>query len=143
MVLAPEPSFVMYRMSAIAAGMRYVGRAAARRFHARRAALLAAIERAPAGARLARLSRTIPPATCSRARRSLRIVAAAPGLVVVDEAYYPFSGGATLLDEVGRHPNLLLMRTVSKLGLAGLRLGLPSGAPEWIGELESCARRTT
>ncbi len=54
----------------------------------------------------------------------LRIVAAAPGLVVIDEAYYAFSGGATLLGEVGRHPNLVLVRTVSKLGLAGLRLGL-------------------
>ena len=58
----------------------------------------------------------------------LRIVAASPGLVVVDEAYFPFAGGATLLDEVGRHPNLVLVRTVSKLGLAGLRLGLAIGA---------------
>jgi histidinol-phosphate aminotransferase len=56
--------------------------------------------------------------------------------VVVDEAYYPFSGGATLLDEVGRHPNLVLVRTVSKLGLAGLRLGLAVGPAGWMRELE-------
>jgi len=66
----------------------------------------------------------------------LRIVAAAPGLVAVDEAYYAFSGGATLLDEVGRHPNLVLVRTVSKLGLAGLRLGLAIATAEWARELE-------
>jgi len=66
----------------------------------------------------------------------LRIVAAAPGLVVVDEAYYAFSGGATLLDEVGRHPNLVLVRTVSKLGLAGLRLGLAIAPRDWAAELE-------
>jgi len=66
----------------------------------------------------------------------LEAVRASPGLVAVDEAYYAFSGGASLLDEVGRHPNLLLVRTVSKLGLAGLRLGVAIGAREWIHELE-------
>jgi len=66
----------------------------------------------------------------------LRIVAASPGLVVVDEAYYAFSGGATLLAEVGRHPNLVLVRTVSKLGLAGLRLGLAVAPRDWAAELE-------
>ena len=61
---------------------------------------------------------------------------AAPGLVVVDEAYYPFSGGASLLGDVPRVANLVLVRTVSKLGLAGLRVGVAIGAPEWMGELE-------
>jgi histidinol-phosphate aminotransferase len=55
---------------------------------------------------------------------------------VVDEAYYPFSGGATLLDEVGRHPNLVLVRTVSKLGLAGLRLGVAVGTRDWMEQFE-------
>ena len=44
--------------------------------------------------------------------------------------------GATLLDEVGRHRNLLLVRTVSKMGLAGLRLGLAIGPREWTEQLE-------
>ena len=126
----------MYRMSAIAAGMRYEGVPLQRRLLARRGGARSRRSRATARAHLARLSRTIPPATCFRATRSCRVVDAAPGLVVVDEAYYPFSGGATLMDEVGRHPNLLLVRTVSKLGLAGLRLGLAAGPPEWMEELE-------
>src|SRR4029077_2875396 len=67
----------------------------------------------------------------------LRIVASAPGLVVVDEAYHAFSGGATLLGEVGKHPNLVLVRTVSKLGLAGLRLGLAIAPRDWAAELEN------
>jgi len=66
----------------------------------------------------------------------LAIVAASPGLVVVDEAYYAFSGGATFLDEVGRHPNLVLVRTVSKLGLAGLRLGFAVGPRDWLAEFD-------
>jgi histidinol-phosphate aminotransferase len=63
------------------------------------------------------------------------IVKAAPGLVVVDEAYYAFSD-ASFLPDVGRHPNLLVIRTVSKVGMAGLRLGYAVGAPEWIAELD-------
>src|SRR6185436_15413676 len=66
----------------------------------------------------------------------LRLVAEAPGLVVVDEAYYPFAGGASFMDEIARHPNLVLVRTVSKLGLAGLRLGLAIGPSAWMREFE-------
>src|SRR6185369_10799526 len=66
----------------------------------------------------------------------LAAVRASPGVVAVDEAYYAFSGGAALLDEVGKHPNLVLVRTVSKLGLAGLRVGVGIASPDWIRELE-------
>jgi len=66
----------------------------------------------------------------------LAIVRASPGLVVVDEAYHPFAGGASLLDQVAEHPNLVLVRTVSKLGLAGLRLGAAIAVPSWAVELE-------
>ncbi len=50
----------------------------------------------------------------------------APGLVVVDEAYAPFAD-ASFLNKITQHPNLLVMRTVSKLGLAGIRLGFIAG----------------
>ena len=133
--LAPEPSFVMYRMSAIVAGLRYVGIALRDDFALDEAALLAAIERErPALTWLAYPNN--PSGNLFSREAILRVVAASPGLVVVDEAYYPFSGGATLLDQVGRHPNLLLVRTVSKLGLAGLRLGVAIGTRDWTEELE-------
>lgn len=64
-----------------------------------------------------------------------QVIAAAPGLVIVDEAYHSFSG-KSLLKQVAGHPNLLVMRTLSKSGLAGLRLGMVVGSPEWIGQLE-------
>jgi histidinol-phosphate aminotransferase len=54
----------------------------------------------------------------------------------VDEAYQPFAGGASLMDEVARHPNLVVLRTFSKLGLAGLRLGIAAGPAEWIAQFE-------
>lgn len=134
-VLAPEPSFVMYRMSATAAGMRFEGVALRDDFSLDEAALDRAMARhRPALSWLAYPNN--PTGNLFPREAIVRAVRQAPGLVAVDEAYYPFSGGATMLDEVGRHPNLLLVRTVSKLGLAGLRLGLAIGPQEWIEELE-------
>lgn len=134
-VLAVEPSFVMYRMSATAAGMRYEAVALRADFSLDAAALLGAIARhRPALTWLAYPNN--PTGNLFPREAILAAVEASPGLVAVDEAYYPFSGGATLLDEVGRHPNLVLVRTVSKLGLAGLRLGLAIGPADWIAELE-------
>jgi histidinol-phosphate aminotransferase len=65
-----------------------------------------------------------------------RILAAAPGLVVIDEAYNAFAGGVSFLGDLARFENLVLMRTVSKLGLAGLRLGYMVGRPAWISEFD-------
>jgi histidinol-phosphate aminotransferase len=133
--LSVEPSFVMYRLSALAAGLRYVGVPLKADFSLDEAALLAAIERdRPALTWIAYPNN--PSGNLFPREAILRAVAASPGLVVVDEAYYAFSGGASLLDEVGRHPNLVLVRTVSKLGLAGLRLGVAVGKREWTHEFE-------
>jgi len=60
-----------------------------------------------------------------------RIVRAAPGLVVIDEAYQPFAG-ATFMPRLAEFENLAVMRTVSKIGMAGLRLGYVAGRPQWI-----------
>jgi len=134
-VLSLEPSFVMYRLAALAAGMRHVGVSLRGDFTLDEGAVMKAIAaEAPA---LTWIAYPNNPTGNLFARESiLRIVAASPGLVAVDEAYYAFSAGASLLGEVGRHPNLILVRTVSKLGLAGLRLGLAVGTREWIREFE-------
>jgi len=64
-----------------------------------------------------------------------RIIELAPGIVVVDEAYHVFAG-ATFLPGLMEHGNLLVMRTLSKMGLAGLRLGLLAGRGEWLSQLD-------
>jgi histidinol-phosphate aminotransferase len=64
-----------------------------------------------------------------------RIIAAAPGLVVIDEAYNPFAR-KTFMKRLAEFPNLVVMRTLSKLGLAGIRLGYAVGRPEWIREFD-------
>jgi histidinol-phosphate aminotransferase len=132
--LAPEPSFVMYRMSAIAAGMKFVGVPLGPAFELDERALHASIDaNRPALTWIAYPNN--PTGNLFPREAILRLIAAAPGLVVVDEAYYPFAG-ASLLDEVGKHPNLVLLRTVSKLGLAGLRLGLAIGPHGWVEQFE-------
>jgi histidinol-phosphate aminotransferase len=57
------------------------------------------------------------------------------GLVVIDEAYVAFSR-ESFLDEIAAHPNAVLMRTVSKLGLAGIRLGMLIGRSNWLAEFD-------
>jgi histidinol-phosphate aminotransferase len=60
-----------------------------------------------------------------------RVLEAAPGLVVIDEAYHAFAG-RSYMGRLAERPNLLVMRTLSKSGLAGLRLGLLMGRSEWL-----------
>jgi histidinol-phosphate aminotransferase len=64
-----------------------------------------------------------------------QILEAASGLVVIDEAYAPFAD-ATFMGELANYQNLLVMRTLSKLGLAGLRLGFIAGHAEVIEQLD-------
>src|SRR5690606_28306401 len=63
------------------------------------------------------------------------ILRAAPGLVVLDEAYEPFAGD-TWMPRLAEFGNLAVMRTVSKIGLAGVRLGYLAAHPAWTDELE-------
>lgn len=134
-VLSVDPGFVMYRMIATFMGMEYVGvPLQADGFGLDMEALLAAIERhRPALVFLAYPNN--PTGNLFGADELERVIAASPGLVVVDEAYAPFTD-ASFMPQLGRWPNLLVMRTVSKMGLAGLRLGLLAGPGEWIGEID-------
>jgi histidinol-phosphate aminotransferase len=132
-MLAPEPTFVMYRMNAIYTGMRYVGVPLAEDLALDLDAMLAAIAREqPALVFLA--SPNNPTGIQYDAEQVARILRAAPGLVVVDEAYAAFAG-QTFLPRIGEFPNLLVLRTLSKVGMAALRLGYAIAAPEWIAEL--------
>jgi len=134
-VLTVEPAFAMFRIGATVAGMACHGVSLREDFTLDEAALLAAIERhQPALTWIAYPNN--PTGNLFPREAIRRAVAASPGLVAVDEAYFPFAGGATLLGEVGKHPNLVLVRTLSKLGLAGLRLGFAVAPPEWAEQFE-------
>lgn len=134
-LLAPEPGFVMYRMIARFVGMDYVGVPLnATDFSLDTEAMLAAIaQHQPALVFLAYPNN--PTGNLFAADAVEAIIAATPGLVVLDEAYFAFTD-ASFMQRLGDYPNLLLMRTVSKLGLAGLRLGLLVGPKPWLTEFE-------
>ena len=133
-ILAPEPSFVMYKMIATFTGMDYVGVPLAEDFALDVPAMLAAIEQhQPAVTFLAYPNNPTGDLFDREAVRA--VVEASPGLVVVDEAYHAFAGDS-FMGELGKYDNLLVMRTVSKMGLAGLRLGLLAGPTEWLSEFD-------
>jgi histidinol-phosphate aminotransferase len=133
-LLSLEPSFAMFRMIAIFCGLRYVGVPLRGDFSLNAEDTLAAItQHAPALTFIAYPNN--PTGNLFDADTIRRIIETSPGLVVVDEAYYVFSP-ASFLTDLLHYPNLLLMRTVSKLGLAGLRLGLLAGPPGLIQELD-------
>ena len=133
-LLSVEPSFVMYKMIAAFTGMRYVGVPLATDFSLDLAATLAAIKRErPALTFLAYPNN--PTGNLFSADAMAQIIQSSPGLVVVDEAYYAFASDS-FIPHLARYPNLLVMRTFSKLGMAGLRLGFLAGSAAWLGQLE-------
>ena len=133
-VLAPDPSFVMYRLNALFANARFVAIPLRADFSLDTEAMLAAIAREqPALVWLAYPNN--PTGNLFPAADVERILRAAPGLVAVDEAYYAFAD-ATFLPRVLEFPNLVVVRTVSKIGMAGLRLGYACAHPLLIAELE-------
>lgn len=134
-ILSVEPSFVMYRMIARVVGMDYVGvPLRAEDFSIDLPAVLEAIEREqPSLIYLAYPNN--PTGNRFDADAMVRIIEAAPGLVIVDEAYSPFTD-ASFMGLLGDWENLLVMRTVSKMGLAGLRLGYLVGPSAWLDEID-------
>jgi histidinol-phosphate aminotransferase len=136
-ILAPVPGFVMYAMSAQFQGLNFVGVPLTERFELDEPAMLAAIEaHRPAITYIAYPNN--PTANLFDEGSVERIVAAVGaqnGLVVIDEAYQPFSS-RTWMHRAGRLPHVLVMRTLSKFGLAGVRLGYLAGPAALIDEID-------
>ena len=136
-VLAPVPGFVMYGISAQLQGLQFIGVPLTPDFELDEAAMLAAIAaHKPAITYLAYPNN--PTANLWNDTTIENIIEAAGaqgGLVVMDEAYQPFSS-QSYLSRMARHPHVLLMRTLSKFGLAGVRIGYMMGAKALINEVD-------
>jgi histidinol-phosphate aminotransferase len=133
-ILAPIPGFVMYGMSAQLQGLKFVGVPLTPDFELDGQAMLAAIaEHRPAITYIAYPNN--PTANLWNDAVIEKIVEAAPGLVVFDEAYQPFAS-RSYLDRITRHSHVLLMRTMSKFGLAGVRIGYMMGPRALIAEVD-------
>jgi histidinol-phosphate aminotransferase len=133
-VLAPDPSFVMYRRNALMMQARFCPVPLRDDFSLDAAAMLDAIARErPALVWIAYPNN--PTGNLFHADAVARIAEAAPGLVVVDEAYHAYAADS-FLPRVRDFANLEVVRTVSKIGMAGLRLGYALGHPDWISEFD-------
>ena len=134
-VVAPVPGFVMYEMSAIFAGLEFVGVPLNADFTLDADALIAAIEtHQPALVYLAYPNN--PTGTLYDDADIERVIeAASNSLVVIDEAYQPFAQ-QSWLPRAADFDNVVVMRTMSKLGLAGIRLGYLAGKASWTTEFD-------
>jgi histidinol-phosphate aminotransferase len=135
-VLAPIPAFVMFQRSAQFAGMDFVGVPLQADFSLDRAAMLAAIaEHKPSLVFLAYPNN--PTGNLYDEADMVAIIEALgdTGLVVVDEAYQPFAR-TSFMERLPQYPNLMVMRTLSKLGLAGIRLGYLAAAPALLQQFD-------
>jgi histidinol-phosphate aminotransferase len=129
-----DPGFVMYRMIADFVGIRYVGIPLADDFSLDMEKTRQAIElHKPVLIFIAYPNN--PSANCYNEKHIEEIISTAPGMVVLDEAYHPFAQ-TSFMGRLTEFDNLLVMRTVSKMGLAGLRLGLLCGHPDIICEID-------
>ena len=136
-VLAPVPGFVMYAMSAQLQGLKFTGVPLTADFELDGTAMLAAIARdKPAIVYLAYPNN--PTANLwddAVIEKIVEAQGAQGGLVVMDEAYQPFAA-RSYIDRIQRHRHVLLMRTLSKFGLAGVRLGYLMGPAALIAEVD-------
>lgn len=135
-LLFADPTFVMYPMLGAALGAEVVRVRSGEDLTLPVADLLARIS---ARTRVIAIANPNNPTGLAATRADLlKIVESAPdAAVVIDEAYFEFCGGGltcrTLIPDLARHPNLFVARTFSKAyGLAGLRLGVLTGAAEQI-----------
>ena len=135
--MAPEPGFVMYAVSAALQGIRFVGVPLTPNFGLDEPAMLAAIEgHKPSVLYLAYPNNpTANLGDDAVIERCIEAVGRVNGLVVMDEAYQPFAARDSSARLI-RYPHVLLMRTMSKFGLAGVRIGYLIGRTALIAEID-------
>jgi histidinol-phosphate aminotransferase len=131
-MMYPAPTFVMYSMNAIFTGMKGVAVPLREDFSFDADAFIARMNaEKPALVFIAYPNN--PTGVLYPEQDMVKVIQAAPGLVVVDEAYHVFAR-KSFMPRLREFPNLAVVRTVSKLGLAGIRLGYMAALPEWIRE---------
>ncbi len=129
-----DPGFVMYKMIADFVGINYIGVPLDENFSLDMENIRLSIKQNnPAIIFIAYPNN--PSANCYKKNDIEEIISIAPGVVVLDEAYHPFAQ-SSFMNRLAEFDNLLVMRTVSKMGLAGLRLGLLCGHPDIINEID-------
>ncbi|QMU56414.1 MAG: histidinol-phosphate transaminase [Candidatus Mycalebacterium zealandia] len=133
-VLVPAPTFSMYALTAQVLGKKVVKENLTPDFDINPEAMLAAMNaHNPDIVFLA--SPNSPTGNLLSPGKVEAVIAGAPGIVVVDEAYFSFCG-KTHVALMKKYENLAVMRTFSKIGFAALRLGALFMNPELAAQAE-------
>jgi histidinol-phosphate aminotransferase len=140
-VLYPSPSFVVYRIAAVAHGLEPLEVPLGPRFAPDEDALLAAVaDRQPNLVFLATPNN--PTGTVWPRETVTRLVTEHPEVItVVDEAYLAYGDARSCSDLALSHPHCLVLGTLSKIGLAALRVGYLIGRPEVLTEVDKVRPR--
>ncbi len=133
-VLHPIPTFSMYGIICRALGEKDVAVPLDRNFDLDLGKMAAAVKKERPGL-IFLSSPNNPTGNCFSAERIMKLIETSKGIVVVDEAYQPFSSERGFLPLLRDYRNLVIMRTLSKIGLAALRLGFLVADPEIIVEV--------
>jgi histidinol-phosphate aminotransferase len=130
----PSPTFVMYGMSSTFAGMRPVAVPLRDDYTFDADGFIARVKaEKPAVVFLAYPNN--PTGFLYPEADIAKVIRACEGLVVLDEAYHAFAG-KSFLPRLAEFDNLVVIRTMSKLGLAGIRLGYLAARPEWVEQFD-------
>ncbi|MDA8388004.1 MAG: histidinol-phosphate transaminase [Nitrospiraceae bacterium] len=133
-VVYPTPTFSMYAKIAQALGAKSVGVPLTRDFEIDDARMIRTMR--DEKAKIVFISRPNNPTGNSFSEEKiLRIIGKAECIVVVDEAYQPFSDKKSFLGRLAGHGNLAVLMTLSKIGFAGLRVGFLVAGPELIAQV--------
>jgi histidinol-phosphate aminotransferase len=133
-VLFPVPTFVMYGVISQTLGERAIPVPLDKNFDLDTGKIISIIKKQKP--KLIFLSSpNNPTGNCFSYDRILKIIGASKGIVVVDEAYHPFACSPGFLPLLKEYPNLAVLRTMSKVGFAALRVGYMVAAEELIREV--------
>jgi len=135
LIMTTTPSFVMYRMSARVRGQRVLEVPLDAGWDLALQSLLHGLEHAPPNLIFIATPNN-PTGNLVDRERLERLIQAAPNsLVVIDEAYIPYSD-RDQLDLYRRYENVAVMRTLSKVGFAALRVGWLIARPALLTEID-------
>ena len=133
-VLISEPTFALYRQVTTVLGGQIISVPMTDSFNFDVPALLKTIQRSEPEVVIL-CSPNNPTGSSIEDEDLRRLLAAAPGLVVIDEAYHEFAGHS-VVPLLSEFPNLVVLRTFSKaMGLAGMRIGYLLAAPQLVTEI--------
>ena len=133
LIMSFEPSFVMYELVSKYVNLEYFGVQLDSNFDIKLNDALLIIEREKPKIIFIAYPNN-PTGNCFDYDAIIEIIKSTNSMVILDEAYYAYSD-KSFLSEISNFPNLLVLRTISKIGFAGLRLGLLIGDQETIAQL--------